>query len=238
MRKDEYLNILSDRLNVLPADEYRDIMEYYREYFEDAGEENEENVIRELGDVEELAKRIIKENMDEGETSQSTAYGSYNAGSNTYNNNSGAYNQPYSTQNGTYTNMNAPYGQSNQPYTQMNGQPYVPYQPKESGLSTGWKVVIAILTSPIWLGLLIGVLGVILGFGVAAAVCFFVGIATIIAGIAVVGASAATCIFFVGGGLIVIAVSLALLMATVALSQLVGKVFRAAFGKKQEPYYM
>lgn len=103
MRKDEYLNILSDRLKVLPAEEYRDIMEYYTEYFAEAGEENEEEVITELGDVEELAKRILSENNTQSE-------------------------QQYNTQNGTYTHMNAPYGQSEQTYTQVNGQPYTSQQ--------------------------------------------------------------------------------------------------------------
>lgn len=67
MKKDEYLYILSDRLRVLPVEEYNDIMEYYKEYFEEAGVENEENVINELGDVEALAKKIINENMPLGD---------------------------------------------------------------------------------------------------------------------------------------------------------------------------
>lgn len=234
MRKDEYLNILSDRLNVLPADEYRDIMEYYKEYFEEAGKDNEEEVIRDLGDVEELARRIIRENMGDRMAGQPVNPETYGAGKGIYNQNTQAYN----TQNGAYTHMNMPYSQNNEPYTQINGQPYAPYQPKSSGLSTGWKVVIAILTSPLWLGLVIGALGIIFGFGFTSVACFFAGIASIIAGIAIVGASFATCIFFVGVGFIIIAVALGFLMATVSLARLVIKAFNAIFGKKEVPYYM
>ena len=237
MRKDEYLNILSDRLNVLPADEYRD----NKEYFEEAGEDNEEEVIRELGDVEELARRIIRENMGDRVVSQPMSSETYGAGNGLYNDRSKLYNQntqPYNAQNGAYTHMNMPYSQNNEPYTQINGQPYVPYQSENSGLSTGWKVVIAILTSPLWIGLVIGALGIIFGFGVASVACFFSGIASIIAGIAIVGTSFATCMLFVGGGFIAIAVALGLLMATVSLARLVVKAFKAIFGKKEVPYYM
>ncbi len=65
MRKDEYLSVLADRLKVLTIEEYNDTMEYYKEYFEEAGEDKESEVIKELGDVEELAKKIIKENLGE-----------------------------------------------------------------------------------------------------------------------------------------------------------------------------
>lgn len=241
MRKDEYLNILSARLNVLPADEYTDIMEYYKEYFEEAGEENEEDVISELGDVEELAKKIIKENMgDEGVNSSMTSQ-TYTSNYEPYNNKEKLYNQkeqPYISQNGTYAQMNAPYNQNNQTYTQMNGQPYVPYQPQKSGLSTGWKIVIAILTSPIWLGLAAGACGIVFGFGVAAIACFFTSIATITAGLALIGTSGATCMLFVGGGFIVLAVAFAMLMVAVGVSYLIGKAFTAIFGKKEQPCYM
>ena len=62
MNKSEYLNILSARLKVLQKDEYDNIMEYYTEYFEDAGVEKEFEVIDELGDPNLLADKILREN--------------------------------------------------------------------------------------------------------------------------------------------------------------------------------
>lgn len=225
MRKDEYLNILSDRLNVLPAEEYRDIMEYYTEYFAEAGEENEEEVIRELGDVEELAERILSENNVQSQ-------------------------QQYNGQDGTYIHMNA-YGQGGQAYTQMSGQPYAaqqtymsqqPYAPQQqlqkTGLSTGWKVFIAIVTFPIWIGIVSAVAGMIFGFGVGAVACFFAAITTIVVGISVIGSNVAGCILFIGAGLIVLTVAMVLLLASVGMAHLVGKVFKAIFGKRQQPQYM
>lgn len=45
----------------LPSDEYNDVMQYYTEYFEDAGIEKEADVIKELGSPEDLAARILEE---------------------------------------------------------------------------------------------------------------------------------------------------------------------------------
>lgn len=62
MNKYQYLNILDSRLkNALPKEEYHNVMQYYNEYFADAGMDREGEVIEELGDPENLAKKIILE---------------------------------------------------------------------------------------------------------------------------------------------------------------------------------
>ncbi len=62
MNKYAYLNALSNCIqNELPADEYNNVMQYYTEYFADAGVEKEQEVIAELGAPDELARRIIAE---------------------------------------------------------------------------------------------------------------------------------------------------------------------------------
>ena len=42
--KEEYLDILQNNLHGIPPQEAENIMEYYREYFDDAGVENAEKV--------------------------------------------------------------------------------------------------------------------------------------------------------------------------------------------------
>ncbi len=62
MNKYRYLDMLSNNISSeLPADEYNNVMQYYTEYFADAGIEKEEDVIKKLGSPEELAIRIIAE---------------------------------------------------------------------------------------------------------------------------------------------------------------------------------
>ncbi|MGN0375242.1 MAG: DUF1700 domain-containing protein [Butyrivibrio sp.] len=45
----------------LPKEEYSDVMQYYTEYFADAGPDKEQEVINELGTPETLAGKIISE---------------------------------------------------------------------------------------------------------------------------------------------------------------------------------
>ncbi len=62
MNRYNYLNALSNIIqNELPADEYNNVMQYYSEYFADAGVEKEQEVMEALGTPEELAKSVIAE---------------------------------------------------------------------------------------------------------------------------------------------------------------------------------
>lgn len=54
MTKVEYLAKLDRYLRKLPKDDYQEAMDYFREYFDEAGPENEEAVIAELGTPKRL----------------------------------------------------------------------------------------------------------------------------------------------------------------------------------------
>lgn len=58
MTKENYLWLLQNNLRNVPPEEAINIMQYYREYFEDAGEENVQRVIEELGPPQQLAMRV------------------------------------------------------------------------------------------------------------------------------------------------------------------------------------
>lgn len=58
MSRDEYLNILHANLRNVPPQEVGNIMQYYFEYFEEAGPENVQKVIEELGPPHQLANRV------------------------------------------------------------------------------------------------------------------------------------------------------------------------------------
>lgn len=61
MDKNKYLDKLGGRLDKLPLGELGKAMQKYEKYFEDAGEENEQKVISELGPYKELAAKIEEE---------------------------------------------------------------------------------------------------------------------------------------------------------------------------------
>lgn len=76
MSKDLYLAQLKQLLGELPATERDEALEYYENYFADAGEENEQAVINELGSPENLAFSIKAGYADpDGEAGEFTERG-------------------------------------------------------------------------------------------------------------------------------------------------------------------
>ena len=59
MKREEYLSQLRKYLKRLPKDDYENAMEYFTEYFEEAGEEGEQKVIEELGTPKEAAGELL-----------------------------------------------------------------------------------------------------------------------------------------------------------------------------------
>ena len=66
MNKNEFLSQLEGLLSDIPESERREAMEYYRNYFEDAGPEKEAQIIEELGSPQEVASSIKRNLFGEG----------------------------------------------------------------------------------------------------------------------------------------------------------------------------
>lgn len=65
MSKQEFLYRLETLLMDLPKDERDDALDYYEQYFEAAGPEREQEVIRELGSPEKVSRMIHSEGGQE-----------------------------------------------------------------------------------------------------------------------------------------------------------------------------
>lgn len=76
MNKQEYLSELESHLASLSEEERTNALQFYDEYFEDAGPENEQQVISELGKPFALAKSII---CEQSAYSKSKSYANYKA---------------------------------------------------------------------------------------------------------------------------------------------------------------
>ena len=61
MTRNDYLKRLSGKLKRLPREDYEIAMEYFTEYFEEAGLENEQQAITDLGSPEDAADAIIRD---------------------------------------------------------------------------------------------------------------------------------------------------------------------------------
>lgn len=65
MTKTEYIAKLTKYLRKLPPKDHEEALEYFMEYFEEAGPENEARVIAELGTPKEAAHEVISRLLEE-----------------------------------------------------------------------------------------------------------------------------------------------------------------------------
>ncbi len=65
MTRTEYIAKLTKYLRKLPQQDYEEAIEYFMEYFEEAGPENEARVIAELGTPKEAAHEVISRLLEE-----------------------------------------------------------------------------------------------------------------------------------------------------------------------------
>ena len=180
MSREEFMKRLENLLNDVSEEEKQEALEYYRGYFEDAGEENEERVLKELESPEKVAQ-TIKADLGMGKDRE------------------------------------------NETGTQKSD---------DKAGKIVLIVIIAVLTSPIWVGVVGGLLGGALGlagglFGIlvaaiaiagsmyiASAAVFGVGISQLVVG------AAATGVALMGIGFLILALAV---LATVACVWLYGR---------------
>ncbi len=217
MNKEEFLQRLRNLLSGVPAAEAEEALEYYRDYFADAGPENEARVIEELGSPEKVAENIRKDLGYPADNYQEKAYRD-------------PYPNPYPEQNaGSYSYENRTYGE----YTGgCGGQADTAsaYKEKKKENSVGW-IILAICTCWLWGPLLIGAVSVLFGLSIAAiATVFGLGAASfgiIIAGIVLIGVGIAKLVISPAGGMVLL--GLGMLMVGIALFGIV--LVALIFGK-------
>lgn len=151
MNKTQYLKELHGYLYTLPEEERDAALKYYEEFFADAGEENEQSVIADLGSPKDLAQGIID---SQGELSS-----------------------PYRK----WTTNEAP---QDQPKGKMSG-----------GMKV-WFIILVVLSSPIWIGLVVGFGGAAIGILAALFVVIVAVWASLLAITVALVASGVFCVFF------------------------------------------
>lgn len=79
MNKNEYMKQLAHQLRRLPKEDYDRAMDYFYEYFDDAGVENEQQAIEDLGSPQAAADQIVQdiaqETLDSTETTPTVKRG-------------------------------------------------------------------------------------------------------------------------------------------------------------------
>ena len=223
MNKASFLQKLRELLSGIPSAEAEEALDYYRDYFADAGEENEAKVIEELGSPEKVAANILRD----------LGY-SDNAGEAKTDDNPGAqdpYPDPYPQQNerrNPYegreygnTEGNVGYGYENSyGNTSYGGTSYDASSKQRKGKShsMAWGIV-AIATCWLWGPLLIAMVSALFGVSIGLLAVFFsIGVAAlaiIIAAIVLIGAGIVKLFIAPAGGFILLGVGM--LLAGIAL---------------------
>lgn len=254
MDRAEFMRRLTALLNDVPPTEREEAIQYYNDYFDDAGEGNEQGVIASLGSPEDIAKSIKAGLVDGGSAGEFTESGFRGYEEQRKNEvmrmqgvekgqsgSTGGSDQQFTGQQYTYGGPNGqgnayggPNGQ-NHDYGGSNGQNGHYGQsagnnpPPKQGMSGGMIaliVILAVLSSPIWLGLLgglfggsvgllAGLFGVFLAFLAVGVVMIVVGIALVVIGIVAMFGMPLGGLCLVGVGLILVAFGLVFLWLTV-----------------------
>ena len=198
MSRTEYMRELDELLHGISKEEREEAMQYYNDYFDDAGSENEEKVIEELGSPAKLAETIragINGNADEAES-----YGEYGergyqdrrfesseypAGRDDYYKES--YSETYGERQYSYTTN------SNHGYTYAGNQGYGAGQttgmPRKKSSAVKIILIICILVIglpivvPTALGLLLAAFGVLVALAISAIAIWVAAVATAAVGI-------------------------------------------------------
>ena len=185
MSRTEYMRELDALLQGISKEEREEALQYYNDYFDDAGSENEEKVIEELGSPAKLADTICAGiNGNPGETENYGEYGERGYRDSRFDTSESPARRQYS-----YT------GNTNQGYSYAGNQGYGSGQMtkpprKKSGIG---KVILIIcilvigvpIVVPTAFGLLLAAFGVLIGLAVAVFAVFIAAIAVAFAGILV-----------------------------------------------------
>jgi hypothetical protein len=234
MNRAEFIERLTACLGDVPQTEREEAIQYYNDYFDDAGAENEAGVIASLGTPEELAEEIKAGLSDGGNAGEFTEAG-FRGCSEPHKNEvaDSPYTQrtTYGQNVGTAGEQGSPYGQGSGYYGQnAQAQPNGGTQKKKlSGGRIALIVIAVILTSPVWVGILSGLFGLAVGivailFGILVAVLgvglgFTVaGFLVFCAGVVSLFAAPISGVCMIGSGMVVFAIGLVFVWLLVLLA--------------------
>lgn len=233
MNRKEFMSRLSQLLDGVSKEEKEEALTYYENYFEDAGPENEQNIIRELESPEKVAEIIRRDlgitdlvttSQKTGEWQEKQQYSGQQSDAQqkqTRGNDRQQYSSPY--------NQNAQKAESE----------------KKDTIIIVLLVALLVVTCPVWIGFVAGVFGTIIGifaglFGISVG-GIFSGIALLVVSIGLMFAgSVALGLLCLGVGLLlftmgILAVVLLVLLCGMFIPWLwkqIVKLWNKLFGKK------
>jgi uncharacterized membrane protein len=197
MTKPEFMQELESLLMDIPLEEREEALNYYNGYFEDAGEEHEEEIMKELGSPKRVAALIKADLNSDNSDRDSRGYFTEKGYQDTvYKDDKfeiiGAAqkaSEQKQTSEGNSGNREASSGFTQNEQKQTNGEANRNDQ-KIRNTNIGLVIILCILASPIILpvlgtmfGLIAALFGIVFGFGIAGVVMMVIGVGLFIAGL-------------------------------------------------------
>lgn len=228
MSRWEFMRQLEELLADISPNEREEALQYYNDYFNDAGRENEQEVIKALGSPEQVAQ-IVREGLDDGGSRGEFTENGFSAQSASLKNEIFTSQKTFQSKEGTESGGD--FRQEN--FQAEDGKYREPESKQQKKELPTWEVVLIVLgciiCSPVILtailsvlGTLLGViatiLGIILGVGLAAAILLVVAATLAVAGFGCVFAHPLTGIGLLGGGCICGALGILFLLCAVWLA--------------------
>lgn len=223
---------LSSLLQDVPLAEREEALQYYNDYFDDAGEGNEESTIASLGSPEEIAKSIKAGLTDGQNAGEFTESGFYSYEQKSKNQVMSTEQMQHADQGGGQNRQGDSYGpQGNTGGNAYGTQPDSGSRKTKESMSGGKLaliILLAVLLSPVWIGVLGGIfggfvgllggaLGIFVAFLVVGVVLTVVGAVLFVTGIAAIFGAPLGGLCLMGGGLIMVALGLVFVWLTVII---------------------
>lgn len=228
MTREEFLRRLNELLSDVTDEERAEAIRFYEEYLDDAGPEQEAQVLAELGSPEKVAA-IIRANVPGSRVQPEPQAAQAQSG-------------PAAPGAGAAAAIPLP------PYARPGA---VPPAPPRKGMSdrTILLIILAVVLFPLWIGLAGTIFGILMGLVGAAFGLFFGGVGTVVGIVAVLAANTPaafaagwpTGLFMMGLCLLGLALGIALIAVAVwlvawllpACWRLILRAWRALTGKKE-----
>lgn len=232
MNRAEFMSRLSSLLQDVPLAEREEALQYYNDYFDDAGEGNEESTIASLGSPEEIAKSIKAGLTDGQNAGEFTESGFYSYEQKSRNQVMSTEQMQHADQGGGQNRQGDSYGsQGNTGGNAYGTQPDSGSRKTKETMSGGKLaliILLAVLLSPVWIGVLGGIfggfvgllggaLGIFVAFLVVGVVLTVVGAVLFVTGIAAIFGAPLGGLCLMGGGLIMVALGLVFVWLTVII---------------------
>lgn len=218
MNRIEFMTELAALLQDVPEEERRDAMQFYNDYFDDAGEDKEDEVIAELESPGKVAEKIKADLWGQQEEKVYTETGCEDGGREdrhmpvSGSQGSGGYTYQGSNGTGTWSDGKGAYQYGNDKEAAKEQKPW-----SNNVLKVLLIIAIVIFGAPIIIPCALAIVGVVLA-GIAALFAFFFAIVICFIVIAVVGA------VLVGAGILTLIPEIAVGLALIGTGLLLGVI--------------